>query len=117
MATYTYQQLYGSGSLSGDLASATTYTFTFTNPSGNAYFFMETIPNTNSFYDSSSPENILGTFNVSASILNSLVTSSYVMGIGVPDGNSSFEFEPVNNISGVTLYLKGTGMYSLTVTP
>jgi hypothetical protein len=117
MATYTYQQLYGSGSLSGDLTAATTYTFAFTNPSESAYFFMETIPTSSGFYDSNSPQNTVGTYLVSASISQSLVTSSYIMGIVVPDGNSSFEFTPTNNVVGVELYLRGTGMYSLSVTP
>lgn len=116
MATYTYEQLY-TGSLSGNLTAATTYTFAFTNPSESAYFVMETVPTSSGFYDSNSPQNTVGSYIVSASISQSLVTSSYVMGIVVPDGNSSFEFTPTNNVTGTTLYLRGTGMYSLTVTP
>jgi hypothetical protein len=117
MATYTYQQLYGSGSLSSNLTAATTYTFAFTNPSESAYFTMETIPTSNGFYNSNSPKNTIGSYVVSASIPQSLITSSYIASIVVPGGNSSFQFTPTNNITGTTLYLRGTGMYSLTVTP
>jgi hypothetical protein len=45
MATYTYQQLYGTGSIGENLAG--TKTFTFTNPSASSYFTMETVRNNN----------------------------------------------------------------------
>ena len=114
MAVYTYNQLYGSGSLSQNLTAATTYQFSFSNPSGSSYFVMETARNANGFYTSAS-SNIGGTFVVSSSM--SYVKSSYIAGFVIPSGNNAFNFTPTSNITGTTLYLRGTGMYSLTITP
>jgi hypothetical protein len=44
MTSYTYTQLYGSGSIGENFTSGVEKTFTFTNPSGSSYFTMETIP-------------------------------------------------------------------------
>ena len=74
MATYTYQQLYGTGSIGENLAG--TKTFTFTNPSASSYFTMETVRNDQGFYDATAPTNFIGTYSVSESM--SLVTSSYI---------------------------------------
>ena len=115
MATYTYNQLYGSGSLSQNLTAATTYQFSFSNPSGSSYFVMETARNANSFYTSSSPNNIDGVFAISSSM--NFSTSSYIAGFEIPSGVSAFDFTPTNNVTGTTLYLRGSGMYSLTITP
>jgi hypothetical protein len=45
------------------------------------------------------------------------VTSSYIAGFEVPEGTSAFKFTPTNNVTGTTLYLRGTGMFNLTLTP
>jgi len=115
MAVYTYVQLYGSGSLSQNLTAATTYQFRFLNPSGSSYFVLETVRNTNGFYTSASPNNLAGAFIVSASM--NFVTSSYLAGFEVPQGTSAFRFTPTNNVTGTNLYLRGTGMFDLTITP
>jgi hypothetical protein len=88
MATYTYQQLYGTGSAGENLSGLKT--FTFTNPSASSYFVMETNPNDVGFFDSSSLTNFVGTYSVSQSM--GLVTSSYVAGVVVQPGVSSFTF-------------------------
>ena len=111
MASYTYQQLYGTGSIGENLSG--TKTFTFTNPSGSSYFTMETIPTSQGFYDSSSPTNFKGTYNVSESM--GLVTSSYISSVVVQPGISSFTFAPTSAVTGTTYYLRGTGMYSLII--
>jgi len=110
MASYTYQQLYGTGSIGENLSGLKT--FTFTNPSGSSYFTMETIT-TSSFYDSSSPTNFIGTYVVSSSM--GLVTSSYIASIVVQPGVTSFKFTPTTSVVGTTYYLRGTGMYSLVI--
>jgi len=115
MAVYTYTQLYGSGTLSQNLTAATTYQFRFSNPSGSSYFVMETVRDTNGFYTSASPNNINGAFIVSSSM--NFSTSSYIAGFEVPSGVSAFRFTPTNNVTGTTLYLRGTGMFDLTITP
>ena len=111
MASYTYQQLYGTGSIGENLSG--TKTFTFTNPSGSSYFTMETIPTDKGFYDASSPKNFEGTYSVSPSM--GLVTSSYIASIVVQPGVSSFTFSPSSAVTGTTYRLRGTGMYSLVI--
>ncbi len=111
MASYTYQQLYGTGSVGENLAG--TKTFTFTNPSASSYFTMETVRNNQGFYDSTSPTNFIGTYSVSESM--NLVTSSYIASIVVQPGVSSFTFAPSSAITGTTYRLRGTGMYSLVI--
>jgi hypothetical protein len=112
MATYTYQQLYGSGSIGENLVGLKL--FTFTNPSGSSYFTMETNRNNQGFYDSSSLTNFIGTYVVSESM--GQVSSSYISSVVVQPGVSSFTFTPTYAIvSGSNYYLRGTGMYSLTI--
>jgi hypothetical protein len=115
MAVYTYVQLYGSGSLSQNLTAATLYHFEFSNPSGSSYFVMETARDNDGFYTSASPNNINGVLSVSSSM--NKVTSSYIAGFEIPSGISAFDFTPTNNVTGTTLYLRGTGMFDLTLTP
>lgn len=111
MASYTYTQLYGSGSIGENLSGLKT--FTFTNPSGSSYFTMETIVTSTGFYESSSPTNFIGTYIVSQSM--GQVTSSYISSVVVQPGISSFTFTPSSPVVGTTYYLRGTGGYSLNI--
>jgi hypothetical protein len=112
MASYTYTQLYGTGSIGENLAGLKT--FVFTNPSASSYFTMETIPVVSKgWFDKTSPKNFIGTYNVSSSM--GLVTSSYVASVVVQPGVSSFTFTPTAAVTGTTYRLKGTGMYSLVI--
>jgi hypothetical protein len=111
MASYTYQQLYGTGSIGENLSGLKT--FTFTNPSASSYFTMETTRNQQGYYDSTSPTNFTGSFVVSESM--NLVTSSYIASVVVQPGVSSFTFTPKSAVTGTTYRLRGTGMYSLVI--
>ena len=112
MASYTYTQLYGSGSIGENLVGLKT--FVFTNPSASSYFTMETIPVVGKgWFDNTSPTNFVGTYVTSGSM--GLVTSSYVASIVVQPGVSSFTFTPSSAVTGTTYRLKGTGMYSLVI--
>ena len=111
MASYTYTQLYGSGSIGENLSGLRT--FTFTNPSGSSYFTMETIVTSTGFYESTSPTNFIGTYIVSESM--GQVTSSYISSVVVQPGVSSFKFTPATAVVGTTYYLRGTGAYSLVI--
>jgi hypothetical protein len=112
MASYTYTQLYGSGSIGENLVGLKL--FTFTNPSGSSYFTMETNRNNQGFYDSTSPTNFKGIYVVSQSM--GQITSSYISSVVVQPGISSFTFTPTYAIvSGSNYYLRGTGMYSLVI--
>ena len=111
MATYTSLQLRGTGSISENLSG--TKTFVFNNPSGSSYFTMETVRTSSGFYDGGSPTNCSGSYVVSSSM--SLITSSYISSIVVLGGGSSFTYTPADAVTGTTLYLRGTGEYSLTI--
>lgn len=113
MASYTYTQLYGTGSIGENFTINVEKTFTFTNPSGSSYFTMETIPTSKGVFEGTSPKNFSGSFVVSESM--GLVTSSYIASIVVQPGIQSFKFTPAINVTGTTYYLKGTGMYSLNI--
>jgi len=115
MASYTYTQLYGSGSIGENFTINVQKTFTFTNPSGSSYFTMETIPSSSGFFEASSPKNFSGSYVVSESM--GLITSSYIASIVVQPGTQVFKFTPAITVTGTTYYLKGTGMYSLVITP
>ena len=112
MASYTYTQLYGTGSAGEDLSGLKT--FKFTNPSASSYFVMETDRNPSGVYDSGSFTNFKGAYVVSSSM--GLVTSSYIASVVVQPGVSSFKFTPNYAIvSGSNYRLRGTGMYSLEI--
>ena len=113
MASYTYTQLYGSGSIGENFTINVQKTFTFTNPSGSSYFTMETIPSSSGFYEASSPKNFSGSFVVSESM--GLITSSYIASIVVQPGTQVFKFTPAITVTGTTYYLRGTGAYSLEI--
>jgi hypothetical protein len=112
MATYTYIQLSGTGSIGENLSGQKT--FTFTNPSGSSYFVMETNSDSRGFFDSGSFTNFSGSYVSSESM--GIVKSNYVMGAVVQPGISSFKFTPNYTIvSGSNYRLRGTGMYSLVI--
>jgi hypothetical protein len=93
--------------------------FNFTNPGqyGSAYFTLETVPNSQGFFDSSSFPNAQGYYSNFTNLNESyIVTSSYVFGVVVPPGSSSFEFNPSNSAMPTgSLYFRGTGGIGITV--
>lgn len=115
-STYTFDQLYGSGSLSQALSSGVTYTFTITNNSGSSYFVMETTRNTLGYYDSLSPKNTSGSFVITTNSA-SYNQSDYIAGFALPTGTNEFEFTPAVAVSNSTLKLRGTGGITLDITP
>jgi len=114
MASYTYTQLYGTGSIGEDLTINVEKIFTFTNPSGSSYFTMESKPTSTGFFEASSPKNFSGSFVASASM--GLITSSYIASVVVQSGTQSFKFTPAITVTGTTYRLRGTGIYSLAIT-
>ena len=124
MANYTYTQLYGTGSIGENLSGNS---FNFNNPSGSSYFTMETIPSSSGFYEASSPKNFSGSFENDSHPYQDptnplsmnpwgLVTSSYIASVVVPPGVSTFLFFPAITVTGNTYRLRGTGVYSLSIT-
>ena len=111
MASYTYTQLYGSGSIGENISGLKS--FMFINPDGSSYFTMETIPSSSGFYEATSPKNFSGSFTVPESM--GLVASPYIASVVVQPGTSSIAFKPAYNIiSGSSYYMRGTGGFSVT---
>ena len=68
MASYTGNELSGKGIPIEALTAGVEYIFTVTTPStllGSAYFTFETVRNANGFYDSTTPQNAVGTLSSS----------------------------------------------------
>jgi hypothetical protein len=90
-------------------------TFSFINlSSGSVYFFMESVT-TSSFYTANSPTNAIGTYS-SFTGSGGLVTSSYIFGVILPEGSSSFVFTPTASIATGSVYFRGTGNLTATIT-
>ena len=115
MASYTANQLSGAGTPIEALIG--NKTFTLTNPSsGSAYFTIETIRDNNGFYNTSSATNALGVYSNFVSIdEDTLVTSSYIASVVVPEGESSFQFNSTVNIAASGSNLRATGGISLVI--
>jgi len=115
MASYTFDQLNRDGAYVEVLSG--TKTFTLTNPSsGSAYFTIETVRDSNGFYNSSSSTNALGTYSSFTSIdEDSLVTSSYIASVVVPKGGGSFQFAPDVTVEVSSSRLRATGGISLVI--
>lgn len=118
MASYTAEQLYGSGTPIEALTASTSYTFTLTSPSslsGSAYFTFETVRENDGFYDDTSSQNAIGTFTTLTNV-QTLVSSSYIFSVVVEQGGGSFVFTPSNNVAISGSFLRGTGGISLSIT-
>ena len=115
MASYTANQLSGDGTPTEALVG--NKTFTLTNPSsGSAYFTIETVRNSDGFYDSTSATNALGVYSNFVSIdVDTLVTSSYIASVVVPSGESSFQFNSTVDIPVSGSFLRATGNISLVI--
>lgn len=115
--TYTAAQLYGNngeGTSSINLSASVQYLFTVDSTSGSNYFTMETVRNDQGFYDSSSKKNTSGSYFSNA--IPTRVNDNYVAGFALATSPyNSFTFTPATNITGSTLYLRGTGGVTLTI--
>jgi surface protein len=92
--------------------------FSFINrSSGSAYFVLETVPNSQEFFDSSSLKGAWGAYyNFTGSIPSAKVSSNYVFGYVAPPGSSSFEYNPTDYIPTGSVYFIGTRGLIVTVT-
>ena len=109
MATYTADQLYGTGSIGEDITGPKT--FTFTNPSGSSYFTIETVQDrTGSF--SGKEKTTSGSWVPSGTNMGP-VQSDYFASVVVPPGTSSVVLTPATSITGTNYRMKGTGAFSM----
>ena len=93
--------------------------FSFVNNNDSTvYFTVETVRNELGFYESPfSPANAIGTYsNFTGINPEHLVTSSYIFSEVIPPGSSSFEFIPSSSIATGSVYFRGTGDLTVTVT-
>ena len=110
MATYTADQMYGTGS-QGETISGSTL-FTFINPSGSSYFTLETIQDrTGSF--SGKQKTTSGSWIPSTDYMGP-VQSDYFASVVVAPGTSSVTLTPASPITGSNYKIKGTGAFSMT---
>jgi hypothetical protein len=114
MASYTKSQL-REGTPTEALSGNKTFTLT-NNSTGSVYFTMETVSdNTGSF--SGKPTNAVGVFSSFVGINeDSLVSSSYIASVVIPEGESSFRFNPTVDVVISSSLLRGTGEISLVIT-
>ena len=109
MATYTAEQLYGTGSIGENIT--TSKTFTFTNPSASAYFTIETEQDrTGSF--SGKQKTTSGSWVPSTDYMGP-VQSDYIAAVVVQPGTSSVMLTPASSITGTNYRMKGTGAFSM----
>lgn len=109
MGSYTAAQLYGNGVQGEDIS--TSLTFTFSNPSGSAYFTVETVTNnTGSF--SGKQQTTSGTWVPSNNNMGP-VQSNFFAAVVVQPGASSVTLTPVSVITGTNYRMKGTGAFSV----
>ena len=93
-------------------------TFYFTNTSsGSVYFTYETVRNTNGIYDSTSLKAASGSFNSFIGINEDhIVQSDYIWSAVIPEGSSSLAFLPEIIVPTGSVYFRGTGNLTATIT-
>jgi hypothetical protein len=109
MANYTVSVTQSIEIQPADISSGESTTYIIENPlNGSSYFTLETVKNNDGFYDSTSPKNTSGSFTLGAGLAG-IVQSDYITSVVVEPGGGNLTFIPAINITGSTLYLRGTG--------
>jgi len=92
-----------------NLTSGDPVIYSISNPSTSpSYFVLETTKNADGFYDSTSPQNISGSFSLGNGIID-IVNDNYKVGVIVAPGGGELTFTPANNVVSSSLLLRGTG--------
>ena len=92
-----------------NIGAGVSTTYIIDNPlSGSSYFVLDTVPNSNGAYDSTSPKNCEGTYTLGSG-LSGLVQSNFKIGVVVAPGGGNLTFVPTNAITATTLRLRGMG--------
>ena len=92
-----------------DISAGTSTTYTISNPlEGSSYFTLETVRNSNGFYDTGSAKNTSGSFSLGTG-LSTLIQSDYIASVVVAPGGGVLTFIPAISIVKETLNLRGTG--------
>lgn len=119
MATYTSLQMSNSGSLGEALSGAKTFTVTnYTSSTGNFPVGYLTLDgNSTTTPNLSTSQSLDGTFgSFSKMDDSSLVASTFRFSVAIPPtGSCSFQFTPGSAVGANTYYIKGTGLFDLTI--
>ncbi len=92
-----------------DLTAGVPITYSIDNPlEYSSYFVLETVRNVDGFYDSSSPQNLSGSFTLVSGIVD-VVSDNYKAGVIISSGGGELVFTPANDVTAATLRLRGTG--------
>lgn len=92
-----------------DLTSATPVTYSIDNPLNySSYVALETTRNADGFYNTTSPQNISGSFSLGNGIID-IVKDNYKIGVIVAPGGGELVFTPANSVVSSSLLLRGTG--------
>ena len=110
MAFYNVSTIQGSSQQIADIPAGESTTFIIYNPTNvSSYFTLETIRNSNGFYDPNSPKNTSGSFTLGPN-LSTLVQSDYISSVVIDSSEyANLTFVPATYISASTLFLRGTG--------
>ena len=119
MASYTASKLNGAGTPIEALTAGVSYVFTIgnTTSTGSAYFTVETVRDSNGFYDSTRPTNAIGSYSSFSDIdQDTLITSSYISSVVVLEGGGVYQFTPTSDVAVSSSYLRATGGMTLEIT-
>ena len=120
MPTYSPEDLRGAGTVAGSFGTGGggVRTFTFSNPSGSAYFFLESITgkNPDGSINIGTTDYTAGTFSegLLSLPLPEIVKNNYKFGAVIPSGNSEFRFDPTDKSRSGQIRFRGTGNFTLT---
>ena len=116
MAAIPYSALKGQGYLypgaipSSGLGSVKTWSITTPTCSGSAYLTFEAVRLPTGYYDNTSSTPGLATFSDFVGLnVDTLVTSSNIFSIVIPQGGGTFKYTPTNLIPLDTMFIRATG--------
>jgi hypothetical protein len=100
-----------------NVAAGGTLEYVISNPLGvDSYFTLETVPNADGAYDSSSPKNTSGSYTLGSG-LNTLIQNDYFSSVIVSPGGGTLTLVPAVAVTGSTLRLRGVGYTDVTISP
>jgi hypothetical protein len=107
MPTLNFSVTQSIDTLAVNLSASEALVMNINNPLvGASYFGLETIPDNNGVYTSSSPKNTSGSFTLGTGIIG-VVKDDYKMSAVVSPGNNVLTFSPAVAVTGSTLRTKG----------
>ena len=116
MAAIPFDELYGQGYLypgeipTSGLGSEKTWTVGAPTCSGSAYLTFEAVRLSTGYYDNTSSTPGLAAFSDFVSLNeDTLITSSNIFSIVIPQGGGSFKYTPTNLIPANSMYIRATG--------